>query len=424
MSDIVLLCTVGGSHEPIITSIRNRQPAYTCFICSEDDAASGKPGSYTQITGQGKFIKANPKDEKPTLPNIPIQLALPNESFDILQVPPDDLDNTCRAIRQRLCTLRSQFPNYQILADYTGGTKTMTAALVIAALEEGAKLQIVTGARTDLVKIRSGMESVFSAPTEQIRVERALAPFRAAWNRYAYAEAAQGCDSIPLPQDRQLRAEVQIWRDISRAFDAWDRFDHNSALEIIQNYKQRLGPVCSDLLQTLHGLNATESPERREALRLFDLWRNAERRAAQGRYDDAVARTYRLLEWSAQWLLRCHLSIDTANVPPERLPPGFLAQPSQTGKYKLALFQAWQLAGTIAGPIAAFVDNQLRRMQGLIQIRNNSILAHGFTPISKNEWCTFSSWIETGLLPLLCKEAETVKVSQISSQLPTSQCWR
>lgn len=420
----VLFCTVGGSHEPIIAAIGNAQPAYICFICSEDDPASGKPGSYVQITGKGKIIKANFKDEKPTLPNIPTQLSLPDTSFEVLEIPPDDLDAACSIIRQRLGALRLRFPGHRLLADYTGGTKTMTAALVVAALEEGAALQVVTGSRVDLVKVRSGMESVFQAPTEQIRVERALAPFRAAWSRYAYAEAAQGCARITLPQDRQLRAEVQIWRDLSKALDAWDRFDHAQALDIMDTYSQRLGPVRPDLLQTLRGLNAAESSERREALRLFDLWRNAERRAAQGRYDDAVARIYRLLEWSAQWLLRRHLGIDTADVSPERLPPDFAVQPNRDGKYQLALFQAWQLAGTIAGPVAAFVDSQLRRMQHLVHIRNYSILAHGFAPISATQWQEFSDWIETALLPLMSAEAQqAVGIRSIPAQLPISQCW-
>lgn len=42
------------------------------------------------------------------------------------------------------------------------------------------------------------MESVFSAPTEQIRIARAMAPFRAAWQRHAYAEAALA-GTIPGP---------------------------------------------------------------------------------------------------------------------------------------------------------------------------------------------------------------------------------
>ena len=41
----------------------------------------------------------------------------------------------------------------------------------------------------------------------------------------------------------------------------------------------------------------------------LDLWRNAERRAVQGRYDDAVARCYRMVEWTAQWLLRTRCNV-------------------------------------------------------------------------------------------------------------------
>ena len=95
-----------------------------------------------------------------------------------------------------------------------------------------------------------------------------------------------------------------------------------SALECLEPYRPRIGASWTPLLAALKRL--TTEDETQEPARLFDLWRNAERRAAQGRYDDAVARVYRLLEWSAQWLLRSRCGIDTGDVSPERVPPGMI----------------------------------------------------------------------------------------------------
>lgn len=55
--------------------------------------------------------------------------------------------------------LAERFPGARFIADYTGGTKTMTAALVCTALErDDVTLQLVSGARPDLVAVRDGTE--------------------------------------------------------------------------------------------------------------------------------------------------------------------------------------------------------------------------------------------------------------------------
>lgn len=44
----VLILTVGGSHEPIVKSIKDTKADYVVFLCSDD--LSTTKGSYTQIT--------------------------------------------------------------------------------------------------------------------------------------------------------------------------------------------------------------------------------------------------------------------------------------------------------------------------------------------------------------------------------------
>lgn len=419
----LLVCTVGGSHEPIVKAIRQREAGFVCFVCSEDDRATGRPGSALQVEGKGLVIKARPQDDKPTLPNIPTQAGLAADAFEVLRVPPDALDQACAAIRGRLRELRARHPGARLIADYTGGTKSMTAALAIAALEEGVELQVVTGSRVDLVKVRSGMEGVLAAPTEGLRLERAMAPFRTAWQRYGYAEAAQGFAAIAVPQDEELRAELQLWRDMSRALDAWDRFDHAAARDLLEAYAKRIGPVAARLLDQMRGLTDTTRADRREALRLFDLWHNAERRAARGRYDDAVARLYRLLEWTAQWLLRRHLGIDTAAVPADRIPAGFEVRPAADGTIRLGLADAWRLLGHVDA-FRPFVAAQLGALRHHVLKRNASLLAHGFEPVGRADWTAFAAWAEQQVIPLLVEQARDAGVKVPPEQLPRAAFWQ
>jgi CRISPR-associated protein (TIGR02710 family) len=82
-------------------------------------------------------------------------------------------------------------------------------------------------------------------------------------------------------------------------------------------------------------------------VRAEDLLFNAERRAAQGRCDDAVARGYRALEMIAQTRLRREHGIDTAGVDLARVPDDARAalerHRDDRGRIRLALVQAWEL---------------------------------------------------------------------------------
>ncbi|MEH6873613.1 MAG: TIGR02710 family CRISPR-associated CARF protein [Candidatus Competibacter sp.] len=416
---VILLCTVGGSHEPILTALRQTTPDFTCFICTDRDPATNRPGSDVQILGKGSCIKARPGDEKPSLPNIPAQVGLNEEQYEVVRVPADDLDEVFCLLRDVIHDLARRFPGARLLADYTGGTKTMTAGLVSAALEtDGVELQLVTGSRADLIKVRSGMEAVTQANVERVRLERAIRPYMEAWRRYAYAEAHQGLAALPRPRDRALAARLALLRDLSRGLDAWDRFEHGAAWDLLDTYRPRIGASWPSLLAAIKRLTAGD--EAQEPARLFDLWRNAERRAAQGRYDDAVARIYRLLEWSAQWLLRGRCGIDTGDVPLEQAPPGMALTPNAKGRIQIGLMAAWELLvhHQPDSPAGTFFQAERDALLDWLHMRNQSILAHGFRPIAETDWLGTMEWVNTRLLPMLLQETAGLRIREIPPQLP------
>ena len=52
----ILICTVGGSHQPIVTGILQHRPSFVHFLCSDD--AGKLKGSYTQVIGEGNATPA------------------------------------------------------------------------------------------------------------------------------------------------------------------------------------------------------------------------------------------------------------------------------------------------------------------------------------------------------------------------------
>ena len=417
MSDCVLLCTVGGSHQPILKAIKSNSPAFVCFFCTDKDPETGMPGSLDHVTGEGKVIKASPRDEKPTLENIPKQAGLDADRFQARTVPADDLDGAWLAMRDAVTALAGRFPDARFIGDYTGGTKTMTVALVCTALAQDVELQLVAGARSNLVRVKDGTEQAMTASVARLRLDRAMAPYLGAWRRFAYHEAADGLEGIRIAANAPDRARLGLARAFSRALALWDDFDHAGALARIDVYARWIARDHPAMLPALR-LLAGQKEQRVPAL-LFDLWWNAKRRAAQGRFDDAVARWYRLTEWTAQWQIRAALDADTADFPRERLPPDAEVVPARDGRIKIGLWMAWQVVGhCLRGPAQELVAKHGNALRHLLDLRNGSILAHGFRPIGTEDWQKVHSFTEEQFLPVLRDLARDAGLKSEPQQLP------
>lgn len=119
--------------------------------------------------------------------------------------------------------------------------------------------------------------------------------------------------------------------------------------------------------------------------RLVDLFSNAQRRANEGRFDDAVARLYRIIEFIAQIRLQAK-GIDSGDVELSRLSPELQKKyqkfQDQEGKVRLPLYRDFELLHDLGDPLGErfFADCKLR---DLLQCRNNSILAHGNEAVSE-----------------------------------------
>ena len=417
----ILICTVGGSHQPIVRAIETNKPDFVCFICTGRDPATHRPGSEIQITGNGNFIKANHADETPSLPNIPTQCGLGEDQYELCLVPADDLDGIYVGCRMALQELRKRYPTARIITDYTGGTKSMSAGLVLAALEDGTTaLQLVMGERWDLIGVQDG-EMAALANVDSIRLERSMQPYLNAWHRFSYAEAAAGLSTVPMPNNVDQQGRFIRRRAISTAFAAWDAFDHTTARQILKTYGAALPGDWGVFHGVLGALTSKENPPKQQAAQLFDLYRNAERRFAQGRHDDGVARLYRLLEWTAQWLLEKHCQVRTADLPRDWFPEGKV--PNRDGRYQAGLFEAWGLVGSrTTGPLANWYTANQNAMLDQLRARNGSILAHGFEPVSASLGQQFHDWLAKDFITALLEETaadNSIRINQLPPQLPT-----
>lgn len=403
----ILILTVGGSSAPIVSAIREHHPTFVAFVTSKDQ--SGPPprlGSYTTVDGPGEpcdvrnavrcpscKAEISPRQAKPS---IVAQAGLAADAYQIIQVEPDDLNEAFATLRDLLADLHVRFPHDKLVTDYTGGTKTMSTALALAALERGdCELTLMLGDRPDLQRVADGTQMSSAVDTRSWRVQRSLDLAAEFFDHYDYSAAEQSLTGVirDIVLTSALRTTIQRRVQLARGFDAWDRFDHATAFSLLEPFAKALDSHWKTLL-CLNGRGKTSGYEA-----VFDLLRNAERRAARARYDDAVARLYRATELFAQIRLQQQYDLHTSDLDLSKLPEAlrsiYADRPSSDGKIRLGLQESYALLGKLDDPLGSAFAQVSGPLNNALTRRNQSILAHGTRPMNQHDYHDLASHLYT-----------------------------
>lgn len=410
-STTILAVTVGGSCQPVITAITDYQPQHVVFIASE-----GPRGSRLTVDGAGKPCTGRERED--SKPSIVAQTSLEGAQFKIHPIVDPDSLQACYAVaRQALAEAMQLFPNCRYVADYTGGTKTMSVALAMAALESNWELSLVKGARTDLIKVVDGTEVAGLVNSWEVRARQRMEEARRLFDDHFYSAAETLASSILQAGavSAELQTKLREWVGLARGFDAWDRFDHGRALQILTPYQSRVVPNFIFLRQVVGNDRRNTGYEP-----VFDLVRNSERRAHQKRYDDAVARLYRASEMLAQIRLRQRTpSLDASNLSLEVLPEHLRStyehlRDSSDGTIKLGLRQNYELLAALDDPVGLAYRVHERHLLNGLSTRNNSILAHGTSPIGSAGY----QQLAEVLTELVSDALHRLNISVVAPQFP------
>lgn len=382
----ILILTVGGSHQPILKSISSNKPDFVAFLCSAD--AEPRKSSYLDVEGEGMVLKSTFDQKKPDMPNIVTQAGIRREGYQAVKIDKYDNLNDCYlAAWELIKRLRDEHLDATIICDYTGGTKSMTAGLAAAAIDDGnCELKLVGGQRDDKVKVTDGTEMSLPAQVLDVQALRCIEAARPLIERFDYAGAEHILEEAALHFATDTTKEnLQRWVSLCRGFNAWDRFDHATAQTLLQPYKQDFMDHFIFLTDIQggrgHGFEVVE-----------DLLMNAERRAQQGRFDDATGRFYRALELTAQiWLLRKH-KVSTDNIDLKRVPdsirPELEGRKNSDGIVQTGLMDSWRLIAAFNGdPLGELFKRYSGKIRNeFLAVRNQSLFAHGLKPIGKEQY--------------------------------------
>ncbi len=376
----VLILTVGTTREPLEVALSEHAPEGVVFLASQ----ASHPVAAELLRDYGASFRHH-------------TLLL------------EDAESLLEAYQKALLALRKalEWEAKAIVADLTGGTKPMAAGLTLALTGRGVVFSYVGGERRDpeTGRVLSGHERLrlLEDPTARFGL-REWAGFTRAWNALNLGMALSELESLlsrPLsPSEARFYRAMQ---EVVEGLMEWDRFRHQEALKRLSAHLPVALAVAEawghgGKVRVLKGLEAllphlqsiVEAGEKPTFPLLQDLLANAERRAALGRFDDALARLYRALELAVEADLqeRLGFALKDPKTWPEDFPESLrerVLKPRGLMELLEAAFDL-DLAFGQRGTLAQRLYGEKNRLQALLQKRHGSILAHGTRPVEREDY--------------------------------------
>jgi len=297
------------------------------------------------------------------------------------------------------------FSKYHIKIDYTSGTKTMTMAACVAATMYDLELLFVSGKRGSNNIIEEGSEFVKIQNMSKVTKQKTEENLKRAFNTYRFKEGFMELSSVTFDDgdDKKLKVEHLGFTLLFVIYNHWDKFDHETALELFNQGLYGQFKEFKDVLKrtnkSLKIINDEKHPQR-ELYVLASLINNAYRRREEGRFDDGIARLYRAME------LITDIGLRKQGINPYDVDINLVESKSVKAYHNISgkLIRGHKGVLRLPGIDSRFMllyhlstfdktsqiyYNNRKLYVDLIQSRNKSILAHGFDAKTEDEFDTF-----------------------------------
>jgi len=408
-----LLVSVGGSPNPIIYSINRQTPEYLIFFASKDS--------------RGIAIEK-------ILPALEYQ---PKDREFIMTEDEQDIEKSVSAILKELpAKLKIWGLNYSDLsADYTGGTKTMSAALVLALSDFVDTFSYVGGTERDkagLGTVIDGREQMLHLknPWNELAVNR-LKEIELHFNscRFVAAENAAEDARNRTTSRSHLFEAIQY---TAKAFALWDNFQYKKAFNELKRAESLFRALSaesanraivefakniSQSLDIIQKISDSNNEEDRQRALTIDIISNAIRRGdTEHKYDDAVARLYSAIEKMAKMRLKSAFGIDNSDLKEEQIPEIIREEilnecrNGREDKIQIPLHKSFMLLATLKDSVGIAYLSHCEDLGKVLVTRNNSLLAHGFDPVKEE---TYKKMLEISLKFIGSEKNEITKFPKL-----------
>lgn len=301
--------------------------------------------------------------------------------------------------------LAREYPGALFEADYTSGTKAMSAALVAACISRGvSRLHYATGPRDANGRV-TRTDRLVSLDAAGIAAEYELAELGRLFDfGQFYSVSSLASKLSDRLSDGRQRARAATLAAVAAAYEAWDRFDWRQASDLLKRAigTPDLGAVGWDvrrLERQVRFLNICVNRPHDPA-RLLDVLLNAERCVETGHFDDAACRLYRLVELIGQHRLRARFkiadtskaAIDSLSAIAPQAAEKLRARSRDGATVELGLRYNLVVLAEAKDPVGVELWSRYEEaggrpgpLQQALDARNRSFLAHGDSPISRSD---------------------------------------
>ncbi|MBQ7928939.1 MAG: TIGR02710 family CRISPR-associated protein [Methanobrevibacter sp.] len=286
--------------------------------------------------------------------------------------------------------------DYQIIMDYTSGTKTMSAAMACCGMFYRTDLISIGGDRS-IGEVSAGTELINYQNLYKIYDRFVLVRSRNNFNSYRFRECIEILQYIV-----DLNIHKESFLALCEGYYAWDMMDfeeaYNQLRQVNANHMEVV-EIKSTLKKNLNALGIivnSRSENLKNCYILASLINNSIRRAEEYKYDDAIARLYRSFELIAQIRLTKYnvksSDVDISLLKEHNVSEEFineLEKIKEDGKIRIGLVKDFILLNELDDELGKIYLENESKIKNMTQKRNNSILAHGLDSQSKQDFDEF-----------------------------------
>lgn len=373
-----LILTVGtgrGVENGISFSLQKSNPNLICFICSDKSMSTVE--NVLKLTGK--------TEEDVIIKNI-------DEVNDIENL----FDRYLNIINE---VKNTGYKNTEITIDFTSGTKAMSSALVAAAIfSQINDISYVYGERGEGGRVISGTERLNVLSPIAIYTKENIKLFKRFFNKYQFENALALFDKGTI--HFKEKNDINLLKNLALAYNLWDKFQFKEAVDIFKSIEKEFTEnkfltekTLKGNIKILRNLASEESPfDRRGKFLIDELLANAKRRFSEGKFDDGVARLYRLVELVGQVEIFKEFKVSTSEFPLSKIPAPVrekFSEKAVEGKCKIGQNDTFAILSVAGNKLGRTWDENKIKIKKIMQIRNNSILAHGLAPVTKEQYLKF-----------------------------------
>lgn len=329
-----------------------------------------------------------------------------NQDYEIISIEAIDDFNSCfEAFESKIWELdykNKSEKKYEIIMDYTSGTKTMSAAMACCGMFYSKALISIGGDRST-GEVSAGTEIINYQNLYKIYDKFSLMRIRNNFNSNRFMPCI---DILNYIVDLNIHKDSLL--NLCKAYYSWDIMEFEEAYNYlikVDTKQIEFVEIKNDIKKNLNALGNivnSKSINLKNCYILASLINNSIRKAEDYKYDDAIARLYRSFELIAQIELTKYniksSDIDISILKKNNVSDEFIEEIEKTiedGKIRIGLSKDFLLLNELGNDLGKYYVENESPIKNLTQKRNNSILAHGLESQTKEDFEKFLDMVLT-----------------------------